>query len=669
MDLTIPGTTPRPMRSWFVRSIVELQYTSDDQVLADLVRGSVFPVLQSQRDAWLAELFLLRRALVGRTGMLYLEFAIPRMGQRIDAVVLVNGIILAIEFKIDATEHLRSDIDQAYDYAIDLKYFHEASHHLSVVPILVASRAKAKAFTCTPHARVAGLYQPICTNAEELVTTIDSVMRQLPGKCIEPATWEASRYCPTPTIVEAARVLYAGHGVADISRNDAGAINLRDTSEQLVRIIENARASGEKAICFVTGVPGAGKTLVGLNIATKYNDPKSELHSVFLSGNGPLVSILREALARDTIQREHARGKRLRRGEAMARVKAFIQNVHHFRDECLLDQARPPVDHVSLFDEAQRAWDREQTAMFMRRKKGVTDFNVSEPEFLISCMDRRKDWAVIVCLVGGGQEINTGEAGIGEWIEAVQRAFDDWHLYISPTLSDSEYGAGKVLEAIRNRANVHYLRDLHLGVSMRSFRAEKVSAFVKMVLDSDIARARDLLQEFEDRYPIVLTRNLDRARQWLRDQASGNERFGIVVSSQAERLKPYAIDVRTPVDPVKWFLDGKDDVRSSYYLEEVATEFHVQGLELDWVCVSWDGDFRYHEHGWQHHSFRGTKWQRINKVSRKNYLKNAYRVLLTRARQGMVIFVPEGSLTDPTRHPSYYDSTFDYLRSAGLREL
>ena len=669
MDVMIPTSTPRLTRSWFVRSIADFQNALDDQVLAELVRGSSFSVLQSQRDAWLAQLPLLREALAGHTGMVYLEFEIPRMGHRVDAVVLVNGIVLAIEFKIDAKEYIRSDIDQAYDYAIDLKYFHEASHNLSVVPILVASRAKAKPFILVAHARVSGLYQTICSNAEDLASTINRVISQLPMECVNPATWEASRYCPTPTIVEAARALYAGHDVADISRNDAGAINLRDTSDQLVRIIENSKSLNQKAICFVTGVPGAGKTLVGLNIATKYNDPQSELHSVFLSGNGPLVAILREALARDISRRERVQGRRLRKGDAMAQVKAFIQNVHHFRDECLRDQFRPPVDHVALFDEAQRAWDLEQTASFMRRKKGVTGFNVSEPEFLISCMDRRNDWAVIVCLVGGGQEINTGEAGIGEWIEAVQRAFGDWHLYISPALTDSEYGAGKLLEAIRNRANVHYLQQLHLGVSMRSFRAEKVSAFVKMVLDCEIARARDLLQEFEDRYPIVLTRNIDLAKQWLRDQASGNERFGIVVSSQAERLKPYAIDVRTPVNPVKWFLDGKDDVRSSYYLEDVATEFHVQGLELDWVCVSWDGDFRYNENGWQHLSFRGTKWQRINKASRKNYLKNAYRVLLTRARQGMVIFIPEGSFTDPTRDPSYYDPTFAYLRSVGLREL
>jgi hypothetical protein len=374
-------------------------------------------------------------------------------------------------------------------------------------------------------------------------------------------------------------------------------------------------------------------------------------------------------LARDSVRRERLQGNRLRKGDATARVKSFIQNVHHFRDECLRDHTRPPVDHVAIFDEAQRAWNQEQTAAFMRRKKGVPNFRMSEPQFLISCMDRRIDWAVIVCLVGGGQEINTGEAGIGEWIEAIHRSFGEWQVYISPALTDSEYGAGSILAHTEIGRNVHYVDALHLAVSVRSFRAEKVSAFVKTVLDCDSSRAQAIFAEIADRYPIVLTRDLDRAKEWLHDQASGSERYGIVVSSQAERLKPYALDVRTPVNPVKWFLDSKDSVRSSYYLEDVATEFHVQGLELDWACVSWDGDFRYASNGWEHFSFRGTKWQRINQPFRQRYLKNAYRVLLTRARQGMVIFVPEGSTSDPTRHPDYYDSTFAYLRSAGLPVL
>jgi hypothetical protein len=549
---------------------------------------------------------------------------------------------------------------------MDLKYFHEASHRLSVVPILVATRAPARAYRLIQHPRVDGLYQTVCSNAECLPNTIGHIIRNLPNSTMEPMEWETSRYCPTPTIIEAARALYAGHGVADISRSDAGAINIRETSDQLARIIEIARSARQKAICFVTGVPGAGKTLVGLNMAMQYNDPASELHSVFLSGNGPLVAILREALARDNVRRERSRGNRLRKGDASVRVKSFVQNVHHFRDECLRDHTRPPVDHVAIFDEAQRAWNQEQTSAFMRRKKGVPHFDMSEPRFLISCIDRHTDWGVIVCLVGGGQEINTGEAGIGEWIEAFHGSFRDWQVYISPALSDSEYGAGSILAAVQDNKNVHYVDSLHLAVSLRSFRAEKVSTFVKTLLDCEQAKARGILHEIADRYPIVLTRELERAKRWLRDQASGSERYGIVVSSQAERLKPYALDVRTPVDPVKWFLDGKDNVRSSYYLEDVATEFHVQGLELDWACVSWDGDFRYTPNGWQHFSFRGTKWQHINQVVKQQYQKNAYRVLLTRARQGMVIFVPEGSTSDGTRHPDYYDSTFTYLRSVGL---
>jgi hypothetical protein len=352
----------------------------------------------------------------------------------------------------------------------------------------VATHAKTIPITIEPHQREQGLYKTICTNAEGLHSTIDYIIQCLSDEEINVSEWESSRYCPTPTIIEAARALYAGHGVADISRNDAGAINLQKTSEGIIEIIKQSRECGYKSICFVTGVPGAGKTLVGLNIATKYSC--DDTHSVFLSGNGPLVAILREALALDSIRRENEQGTKLRKYEARARVKAFIQNVHHFRDEYLRDQG-PPVDHIALFDEAQRAWNKEQTSSFMRRKRGRSDICISEPEFLISCMDRQKDWAVIVCLVGGGQEINTGEAGIGTWIEAVLDSFPDWHLYISPAITDSEYGAGKVLREIEEHpdTNVSYIEELHLGVSMRSFRAEKVSDFVKKVLDCELEQA------------------------------------------------------------------------------------------------------------------------------------------------------------------------------------
>jgi hypothetical protein len=397
-------------------------------------------------------------------------------------------------------------------------------------------------------------------------------------------------------------------------------------------------------------------------------DAESDLHSVYLSGNGPLVAILREALVRDEVARKKAIGQKLRKGEARKAVEAFIQNVHHFRDAYLSDE-RPPVDHVVIFDEAQRAWTLEQTTQFMARKKGYPDFNRSEPDFLISCLDRHPDWAVVVCLVGGGQEINTGEAGIGEWLKAIHEHYPDWAVHISPHLQDSEYGADSSLSQLKSRANVHHNDDLHLSVSMRSFRAEHVSTFVKHLLDRRTDLAQAMFQDVQARYPIVVTRDLDKAKRWLRDKARGSERYGMVVSSQAVRLRPHAIDVRSPMDPIHWFLDGRDDVRSSFYLEDVATEFHVQGLELDWACVVWDADLRFGEADWEYRSFVGNKWQKIHLAHRQMYLKNAYRVLLTRARQGMVIVIPPGDPEDPTRDPSFYDPIYGYLTSIGIQAI
>ena len=419
----------------------------------------------------------------------------------------------------------------------------------------------------------------------------------------------------------------------------------------------------------MSGVPGAGKTLVGLNIATQNIDKDNDLYSVFLSGNGPLVLILREALARDKWRAEQAKGKKLSKGEARRDVKLFIQNVHNFRDDCLVDLAKPPLEHVALFDEAQRAWNLQQTVNFMRRKKNIAGFRQSEPGFLISCMDRHPDWAVVVCLVGSGQEINTGEAGIAEWFRALQSDFPDWHIYVSPQITTAEFGSGDLLGNLANRPNLHFQDDLHLAVSIRSFRSENVSLLVKQILDLDAPAARQTLLRIGDKYPIVLTRDVSKAKQWLQQQARGNERYGLLVSSQAIRLKPLAVDVRATIDPIHWFLDGKEDIRSSYYLEDVATEFQVQGLELDWACIIWDGDFRRTKNGWMYKSFVGSKWNSIKKDERQVYLKNAYRVLLTRARQGMVIVVPDGDPADPTRKPEVYDPTYAYLKSLGLPEI
>lgn len=250
----------------------------------------------------------------------------------------------------------------------------------------------------------------------------------------------------------------------------------------------------------------------------------------------------------------------------------------------------------------------------------------------------------------------------------IQRSYPKWHVHLSSQLTDSEYNAGAAIAALRVRSNVCFDDDLHLAVSMRSFRAEHVSTFVKMVLDRELSDAATLYRQFARRFPVVMTRSVETARAWLRRQARGNERYGLVVSSQALRLKPHAIDVRAPVDPVNWFLNDREDVRSSYYLER-RHRVSGQGLELDWVGVVWDADLRYQDSGWQHHSFVGKRWQSIHKADRQLYLKNAYRVLLTRARQGMVIVVPEGTEQDPTRDPAFYDGTYSYLRSVGIEEL
>ncbi|MGM0582924.1 MAG: DUF2075 domain-containing protein [Bacteroidota bacterium] len=624
---------------------------------------------KTQKDSWKYQIIELQKILQPYNGSIYFEYAIPRMGKRVDVLLIIKSIIFVLEFKVGEKDYQSHSVDQVWDYALDLKNFHETSHDRLIIPILVATKAQNADVVLSTSQKADNLLDPIKCNTNSLNTIFFSALQFFDGnQVIDIKNWENGRYQPTPTIVEAAMALYNNHSVADISRSDASAINLSQTSEEIASIIKKSRDKLEKAICFVTGVPGAGKTLVGLNIATKHFDKNSELYSVFLSGNGPLVKILQEALARDKVKRAKENGKKLTKQEARSEVQTIIQNVHHFRDEGLRDDGAP-IEHVALFDEAQRAWTLEQTANFMRQKKGKPDFNFSEPEFLVSCLDRHKNWAVVVCLVGGGQEINTGEAGITEWIKAMERSFPNWKVYISDRLRDSEYNAEEVLGKIRQRKDVVYSKNLHLAVSMRSFRAENVSLLVKQVLDKEVFAAQSTLNQLSSKYPIVITRDFKKAKEWLKLKARGTERYGIIVSSQAQRLKPYCIDVKSPVDPIHWFLDGKDDVRSSYYLEDVATEFHIQGLELDWACVAWDGDFRYNSDGWIYKSFKGKKWQNINKADRKLYLKNAYRVLLTRARQGMVIVVPTGDEEDPTRLPEFYNDTFEYLKQIGFEEI
>ena len=657
-------------RAWYSASISGFLTASATSIVGALTEGSSragIAVDPAQIEAWHAEIEILKQQLVGVGGLLFLEFSVPRMGRRIDTVLLVGSVIVVIEFKLGAERFERSAFDQVWDYALDLKNFHEGSHEPPIVPIVVATNAKVPGKATLKFAQD-GVASPIASTADGLRGAIDGALQQLATGLRDWSSWDASPYKPTPSIVEAALSLYARHNVDSIARFDAGAENLHCTSGRIEDLIADAKRNRKKVICFVTGVPGAGKTLVGLNVATLHRKDAGQEPAVYLSGNGPLVMVLREALTRDEFVRRKEAGEQISKVQVGTPVKSFIQNVHHFRDEALRS-AEPPHDHIVVFDEAQRAWNLEKTARFMKQRKGVDGFSQSEAEFLISYLDRHVDWAVIVCLVGGGQEIHTGEAGIAAWVDAACEKFSHWNLHISKRLAGSEYAADAALNRARANQNATLEEGLHLAVSMRSFRAERVSDFVKAMLDCDVAAARQLLRSLETRYPIVLTRDLNAAKEWVRGRARGTERYGLLASSKAMRLKPYAIDVRVSVDPIHWFLEGRDDTRSSWYMEDCATEFQVQGLELDWACVTWDGDLRYAPGGWTHHDFRGKRWININNDENRAYLKNAYRVLLTRARQGMVIFVPSGDTTDPTRQPAYYEKTFDYLRHVGLSVL
>lgn len=650
------------MRAYYTADREKFFSDSDDQILGELARANTFALDLEQKGAWLQEIRILRNALSAIDAFtLYFEFTIPRMGKRADAVVVIGDCVFIIEFKVGSEGFDSHAIEQVEDYALDLKNFHAGSHHLSIVPILVATRAKTSPKS-QPERALDQVSKPLLSSIIDLGDILRHEAAQHRHLPLDVVSWASSGYRPTPTIIEAARALYARHDVRDIARSDADAINLSRTQDFIATVIEDAKSHQRKTVCFVTGVPGAGKTLAGLNVATQRSESHADEHATFLSGNGPLVDVLREALARDQSARTGRSKKHVERD-----VRAFIQNIHHFRDD-YAGSAAIPSEHVVVFDEAQRAWTRAQASKFMQAKRGIADFDMSEPEFLLSVMDRHPDWCTVVCLIGGGQEINTGEAGLSEWMAAIRARFPHWQVYASAQIMQSDYDLNRQARGFIQQDQVTLSDDLHLGVSMRSFRAETLSGFVSHLLNGEAEAARPAFAQLTA-YPFVITRDLNAARRWLRSKARGTERYGLVASSGAYRLKPEGLHVKASIEPANWFLNDREDVRSSWYLEDVATEFDVQGLELDWVGVCWDADYRYSEDGWQHYKFAGTKWRHVNDAYAQLYLKNAYRVILTRARQGMVVFVPKGDADDPTRPPGFYDAIWQFLIDCGLPAL
>ena len=653
-------------RFYYHNKIQEFLNDSNSQILGELVQRHEFSLEEQQKNSWNTQVVLLKQWLQNVDGDIIFEYSIPRMGKRIDCVLISGAVLFAVEFKVGARLYESHAIDQVTDYALDLKNFHEQSHDKTIVPVLICTEAAENQSSLEFYDD--GVAKTILSNGSSLAMLISDANFHSSGVTINSADWLNSGYKPTPTIIEAAQALYRGHRVEEISRSDAGAINLSKTAKAISDIIESSKLHDKKSICFLTGVPGAGKTLAGLNLANTWHNEDESEHAIFLSGNGPLVEVLREALARNEVEIAKENGNKKKKSITISKAKAFIQNIHHFRDDAL-ENTSPPIERVVVFDEAQRAWTLKQTASFMKTKKGRSDFQQSEPEFLISVMNRHPNWATIICLIGGGQEINTGEGGLHEWFESLRRSFPHWDIHISDRLTDFEYDQGRALYDEKDSHRIHTNEHLHLSLSIRSYRSEKVASLVKSILDCELGVAKALYTEVHPSYPIYITRDLNRAKGWLRAKARGSERYGLVASSGAIRLKPCGLNVKNTIDPKYWFLNNRKDVRSSFFLEDVATEFDVQGLELDWTCVAWDADLRHDGTRWSLKSFRGTSWQEVNDSDAKHYLKNAYRVLLTRARQGMVIFIPHGSNDDETRQPDFYDKTFDYLRSIGILEL
>ncbi len=677
--------------------------------------------LTTTREAWKGEVEILKVALlqwIMSDGRIIFEYDIPRLGKRIDVVLLLQGIVFCLEFKVGESTINEKDVDQVLDYALDLKNFHKYSSDRLIVPILVATRSSKRSTLIQESVYDDRVVNPLVTGAEGIADLISEVLEKFPKESPIPKEWIISPYAPTPTIVEAARVLYENHSVEDITRHEADEVTTDRTIAYILDVIRNSREKSEKSICFVTGVPGAGKTLVGLDVAVKQtyqggDKPIEDEGAVYLSGNGPLVAVLNEALARDNYEKCRERGENKKLTDSRREVGKFIQIIHRYRDNMLAKIKNPvengvleidpekavkqqsagygEVEHVAIFDEAQRSWTHDRLANYLKRggtygnKLKVPNFPLSEAAFLIWSLDQREDWATIVCLVGGGQEINTGEAGISEWIRALNEIFTHWKVYISPQLTEPEYAEGKVNELLKYNTNVTFSDSLHLGVSLRSYRAEKLSAFVHATLAID-AGAADLYAQIRDKYPILLTRDMETARRWLHDKVRGTEKTGVLITKESARYKPLGIHVLQSDDEnaVHWFLDDKSDTRSSNYLEDAATEIQVQGLELDYTCVLWDADMRFEDGRWNYYSWsrQTSQWSRIEansetKQEKMKYMLNAYRVLLTRARAGMIICVPEGNphktkngfWEDSTRKPEYYDSTYQYLKSLGLEEI
>ncbi len=583
------------------------------------------------------------------------EYSLRRLGRRIDAVLVTDRAILVLEFKVGSTAFAAEDCRQVEDYALDLQDFHSLSRRHPIIPILVATEARPG--PAMWPLLIEGVSAVLHSSGGGLGQLLRDLWRRLPAPArpLDTAAWEAAPYRPVPGIVDAACTLYSRHGVADITTARADAKNLTSTTDTILAAIRAAQAEHRHVVLFVTGIPGAGKTLCGLNAVF---GAEREAGAVFLTGNPTLVHVLREALARDAASADHADLRAARQ-----RTKAAIQALPAFRDEHVKTGHVPP-EHVVIIDEAQRAWSADYAIRKGRdRDVRLTD---SEPGHLLDIMALHHDWAAMVCLVGNGQEIHDGEGGLAEWGTALAMR-PLWQILAAHGAQD-EADPRRRLPGL---ANLSTRTELHLDVPVRSLRNPAAAAWVDAVLQDDSLAARGIADAAA--LPFLLTRDLSKLRGYLRAESRGWRRSGLVASSGAKRLRADGLGVELPhMDApavANWFLDRWPDVRASDALEQVATEFSCQGLELDFVGLCWGGDLVRTRGGWSVRRFAGTSWQtRSSRDGIANRL-NTYRVLLTRARYATAIWIPRGDPDDLTRDPAELDAVAEFLTACGATAL
>lgn len=650
--------------------------TAEDTLIGRLTSGVASTGVPSQRtaqiEAWKREIRLLKEQLASpqlQHWHIVLEYEIPRRSRRPDVVLLNSTIVFVIEFKMGARDFDSTSRWQVTSYARDLRDFHPESHNRRIVPVLCATDAeRGLSGFCGLISRKPDVTTLVKTNGASLgqhILSLHSNGNHALAEIVAPKRWLDSPYRPTPSIIEAATLLYEGHDVRELSHRHAH--NLDQTTQMLFEAIEDAQQNRRRTICFVTGIPGAGKTLTGLNVVHGQGmRHSSSLSGIFLSGNGPLVKVVREAIVQNQV------GKGRKRKECEHEITTFVQNVHNFLRFHLERSEEFPYENVVIFDEAQRAWDSKQ----MTRKR---DINSSEASLLCEVMERLPDWAVIVALVGGGQEIFLGEAGLGEWGRALQDRPVPWQVIASPeVLIGGESVAGHKLFDGAIPANVAFKEEplAHLDVVVRNHRAQLWTEWVNELLSLRLDNAKAHFPIAED-FPCYVTRDLTKARTWLRmhHRIDPMDRTGLVATSMDVRLRADGLEMssgfRLNFPYEKWFLGPDLDVRSSYSLEVAASEFECQGLELDWVGLCWGLDLTPCDFGnaWDYRKFRGARWQNVRNEAERGFTLNRYRVLLTRARKGLVIWVSKGNHSDPTRDPVRYDRVYDALRCAGVPDL